>query len=673
MAGNPAGFPRRKEKEEEMSNILVVDSSWLMHRSKHTIGDILSHNDMKTGVMFGFFWSIFKFCKEYKTSKLIFCFDSKENLRKSCYTGYKSSRNSSDKTEFERLMDDAAYDQFNLIPKLLQQLGFRHLYRRRGYESDDLIASICMSNPKFKDSLLVLTNDNDLLQLLPYCKGLVTAKGFIDAKGFQEQYGIKAEDWTLVKAYAGCFDEETEILTENGWKYFKDLVHEDRVLTMDPKTQNSFYCPISKIIAYKYEGDMFRIEGFGIDALVTPNHKFFGNTTQSYNKPRSLPTFKEIEKIINYKNFTIPLVVNNFEGAHPRVIKVPAVTREFTVKGLPRIQKLEGFEIKSEIFMAFLGIYLSDGFVTKNRNGYAGIIGICKTKPKKVKVIRRILNNLGVHYNYVGGQFIIHSGPLAEFLAPLGNVYHKHIPLYIKGMDKTLLKILVHYLILCDGHTDIKKVKPFGGVESLSVRKAFYTVSKTLADDLQEIILKCGEYAAVKTNPEKVYTIRGKSGISKVSYVVRVLKSKTTNLLRKNIHCVPFSGMVYDVTVEPHHTILVRRNGIAYWSSNCTTDSVPGIPGFGVSTAIKFIKSPPMKGVLSQRFFSDEGRKIIERNKKLTTLPYEGTPKIVISGKDSLNWDAFLDMCSMYALETFLGNPKNFEFWKTFFLNGGWK
>ena len=154
MAGNPAGFPRRKEKEEEMSNILVVDSSWLMHRSKHTIGDILSHNDMKTGVMFGFFWSIFKFCKEYKTSKLIFCFDSKENLRKSCYTGYKSSRNSSDKTEFERLMDDAAYDQFNLIPKLLQQLGFRHLYRRRGYESDDLIASICMSNPKFKDSFL---------------------------------------------------------------------------------------------------------------------------------------------------------------------------------------------------------------------------------------------------------------------------------------------------------------------------------------------------------------------------------------------------------------------------------------------------------------------------------------------------------------------------------------
>ena len=80
-----------------------------------------------------------------------------------------------------------------------------------------------------------------------------------------------------------------------------------------------------------------------------------------------------------------------------------------------------------------------------------------------------------------------------------------------------------------------------------------------------------------------------------------------------------------------------------------------------------------MKGVLSQRFFSAEGRSIIERNKCLTSLPFEGTPIIKISGKDELNWDAFLDICSMYALETFLSNPKNFGFWKEFFLKGGFK
>ena len=76
-----------------MSDILVIDSSWLLHRSKHTIGDILSHNDMKTGIMFGFFWSMFKFCKEYKTSRLVFCFDSKENNRKNIYPEYKFKRN----------------------------------------------------------------------------------------------------------------------------------------------------------------------------------------------------------------------------------------------------------------------------------------------------------------------------------------------------------------------------------------------------------------------------------------------------------------------------------------------------------------------------------------------------------------------------------------------------
>lgn len=291
-----------------MSDILVIDSSWLLHRSKHTIGDILSHNDMKTGIMFGFFWSMFKFCKEYKTSRLVFCFDSKENNRKNIYPEYKFKRNHQEKTEFEILMDNAAFSQFKLIPGLVQSLGFRHIYRRKGFESDDLIASICINNPQYRDNMIIISNDNDLLQLLPYCKGIVNAKGFIDAVGFKEQYGIDAKDWKLVKAYSGC-----------------------------------------------------------------------------------------------------------------------------------------------------------------------------------------------------------------------------------------------------------------------------------------------------------------------------------------------------------------------------STDEVPGIPGFGISTAIKFIKSPPMKGVLAQRFFSEEGRQIIERNKRLTSLPLEGTPIIKISGKDDLNWDAFLDMCSMYALETFLSNKKNFDFWKEFFLRGGFK
>jgi len=32
---------------------------------------------------------------------------------------------------------------------------------------------------------------------------------------------------------------------------------------------------------------------------------------------------------------------------------------------------------------------------------------------------------------------------------------------------------------------------------------------------------------------------------------------------------VPYKGFVYDVTVPPHHTIYVRRNGKAVWSGNC--------------------------------------------------------------------------------------------------------
>lgn len=659
-----------------MSDILVVDSSWLLHRSKHTVGDILSHNDMKTGIMFGFFWSMLKFAKEYKTSKMVFCFDSRENNRKNVYSGYKFKRNHQEKTEFETLMDNAAFEQFKKIPGLLQQLGFRHIYRRKGLESDDLIASICIHNPQYRDRMIVISNDNDLLQLLPYCKGIVNAKGFIDAEGFKTQYGIEASDWKLVKAYAGCFDESTEVLTNKGWKYFNTLETSDLVFSMDPKTQKADYFPIKRMIKYSYTGDMFKINGFGIDALVTPNHSFFGNTTQSYNKTRSLPNFSEIHDIVNkYKNFSIPLTINPTKQSGDDAIVIPPITRKVKNRKSEsfRTMVLEGFSIPRKIFMAFLGIYLADGYVAENRNGNAGIVGLCKSKPKKVKMIERILKRMNIHYKYVSGSFIIHSVPLAEFLKSLGNVYTKFVPEWVKKSGVKDLKILLHYLVLCDGHTAVKKRSVFGAEPKTQVRRTFYTVNKKLADDFQEIILKTGGYATIKENPEKLYKIKGKVGVQKKSYTVNILKSKTTNILRKQIEIVNFCGLVYDVEVLPHHTILVRRNGTPYWSGNCSTDEVPGIPGFGISTAIKFIKSPPMKGVLSQRFFSAEGRNIIERNKRLTSLPFEGTPIIKISGKDELNWDAFLDICSMYALETFLSNPKNFGFWKEFFLKGGFK
>lgn len=71
-----------------------------------------------------------------------------------------------------------------------------------------------------------------------------------------------------------CYDEETQILTKTGWKFFKDLDADDLVAQVEDDQTYSFVAP-TKIIAQKYVGDMIQIKDFHgkIDLLVTPNHK----------------------------------------------------------------------------------------------------------------------------------------------------------------------------------------------------------------------------------------------------------------------------------------------------------------------------------------------------------------------------------------------------------------
>ena len=72
----------------------------------------------------------------------------------------------------------------------------------------------------------------------------------------------------------GCHDENTEILTEQGWKFFDDL-KEEKVLTMNPITNKAFYTKPSRYFKHFYKGEMFLREGQTVNFCVTPNHKLF--------------------------------------------------------------------------------------------------------------------------------------------------------------------------------------------------------------------------------------------------------------------------------------------------------------------------------------------------------------------------------------------------------------
>lgn len=69
----------------------------------------------------------------------------------------------------------------------------------------------------------------------------------------------------------GCYDTETEVLTEKGWKYFKDLTEEDLIVQVHDDLSVEAVKP-TRIVEYRHTGKMYKFEG-SVDILVTPDHR----------------------------------------------------------------------------------------------------------------------------------------------------------------------------------------------------------------------------------------------------------------------------------------------------------------------------------------------------------------------------------------------------------------
>lgn len=93
---------------------------------------------------------------------------------------------------------------------------------------------------------------------------------------FKEVLGKKYENFSLVAPKDGyvyaCYDKETEVLTENGWVYWKNYNKTDKLATVNLETGCLEYQKPLKHYVYKYKGRMECCKSTHIDYCVTPNH-----------------------------------------------------------------------------------------------------------------------------------------------------------------------------------------------------------------------------------------------------------------------------------------------------------------------------------------------------------------------------------------------------------------
>ncbi len=351
----------------------------------------------------------------------------------------------------------------------------------------------------------------------------------------------------------GCYDEKTEVLTKNGWKFFRDLNKNDELFTLTEDNRIELHKPI-KVFQYDYEGEMYHFQTRSLDLFVTPNHRMV--VDQVISEKRKFVEAKNFD----FNNHRIPKQ-SLWEGEEKEWFILPPI--EFTKYGrqgrtLYQVVR-NALKIKMDYWLKFFGIWLAEGCIDNEkiakRHGYRVII--TQVNKQNREEIKEVLDKLPFHY-YIerDSHFIICNKQLWSYLKQFGNRYVKFIPPEIKELNKRQLKILFDWLVKGDGH-----------IRKTTGQINYWTTSKKLANDLQEIILKLGWLGTLTEQKNKVSKIKGREIKASTLYNIGVQKALHYRLRPSNLRKVYYKGKVYCCEVL-NHTLFVRRNGKVSWCGN---------------------------------------------------------------------------------------------------------
>ena len=352
-------------------------------------------------------------------------------------------------------------------------------------------------------------------------------------------------------AYALCFDDKTEILTEDGWRLFKDLKNE-RVATLNLKTDTFEWQKPIDYTEEEYNGEMLKFSARNIDMIVTPNHRML---VRRYNKSIDLSRVKHYimpqkahptlskEWIIKQakdlkglfrQQWQMKRGDQNWKGNIIENVKVPFVQpHKFSNKNFKHIGTLYIDDVAE-----FLAWYVTEGCASHST------VSICqsqKANPDNYSQILNLLKRMNLKCCVTGKDkkdISINSVELASWVISECGKGSKNVflPKWLKDQPTDILEIVFDTMIKGDGWVN---GKGFG----------YKSISKRLRDDISEIGIKLG-YAVTE-------------GVDSLSFT----SEQILPTINKRPESINYKGKIYCVSV-PNKIIMVRRNGKAIWSGN---------------------------------------------------------------------------------------------------------
>ncbi|MBI2053868.1 MAG: hypothetical protein HYT36_00840, partial [Candidatus Staskawiczbacteria bacterium] len=185
-----------------MKTLVLIDANALIHRAFHALPPLRNQAGIVTNAVFGFSSTILKMLKDLEPNYIAAAYDLPgPTFRHEAYEEYKSHRAKA---------PDELYSQIPYTKKVLEGFGIPS-YEMKGYEADDIIATLTEKLGQGKDlKIIIVTGDLDALQLVKNKKIVVYTmkKGLSDTIIYDEnmvmeRYGLKPDQLTDYKGLKG--------------------------------------------------------------------------------------------------------------------------------------------------------------------------------------------------------------------------------------------------------------------------------------------------------------------------------------------------------------------------------------------------------------------------------------------------------------------------------------
>lgn len=355
----------------------------------------------------------------------------------------------------------------------------------------------------------------------------------------------------------GCFDDQTEILTNEGWKLFENLHGNENVLSLNSDVAE--WGKITQLHKYSYNGMLNLYESASTNFSITDNHNLVVRSNPKSDK-YLIRQFQNLPQTFVLKGGNV--------WAGKNTANITFTSNYAMPHGGQRIKKWV-FDMRD--WAEFLGWYISEGscYQEKRKDGRLRVL-ITQKKPANRQRIEGLLDRMCIKYRLNGIQYEFSNNEIGRHLLKhCGRRQpQRRIPVYIKNATTVVMQAFLDSFALGDGSRN-----------SNGVGRTYTSTSNVLIDDLQEMLVKLG-VAGKKTckhiaGEEFVVEGRKVTRRNNVFTLHECGKAADHWVSKRNIHKQRYSGFVYCVST-PHKTIAVRRNGCVMWSGN-SDDSVIAI------------------------------------------------------------------------------------------------